>query len=100
MPARGWLQGNLEDQVNEMSGELVKVETVFEQVQAELLRGLLEAQGVRVMLSQEGAAKALGLAAGALAEIEIFVAEEDTERARQVLAEYYGGELESDNPEE
>lgn len=77
-----------------MSEQWVKIETVFEQLQAELLRGLLEAQGIGVLLSQEGAAKALGLSVGTLSEIEVLVAEGDAERAGEILDEYYGGEFE------
>ena len=42
-----------------------------ESIQAELLRGLLEAQGIRVLLAKEGAAKAIGLEMGALGEVEV-----------------------------
>jgi hypothetical protein len=80
--------------VIEMIQNWVKIETVYDQIQAELLRGLLEAQEVNVLLAQEGAAKALGLSVGTLSEIEVLVAERDAKRARMILDEYYGGELE------
>lgn len=67
---------------------------VNEPVQAELLRGLLEAQGLQVLVSQEGAAKALGLNVGVLGEIELLVLEKDEAQARQVLDDYYAGDFE------
>ncbi len=43
------------------------------ELQAEVLRGLLEAQGIPVNLSQEGVARAYGLGVGPLSEVEIMV---------------------------
>jgi len=67
------------------------VDVVSGDIQAELLRGLLEAQGIPVMLSKEGAGHAFGLQVGPLSEIEILVASPSKEEARQILDKYYAG---------
>ena len=78
--------------VAEISGE----------VQAELLRGLLEAQGIQVLLNQEGAGRAYGLAIGSLGTVQILTPKSSAEIARQVLSDYYSGRFEatSDTTEE
>ncbi len=60
-------------------------------IKAEMLRGLIEAQGIPVMLSKEGYARALGLNVGPLGEVEILVPEDKLAQARQVLADYHAG---------
>jgi hypothetical protein len=70
--------------VDEVSGEL----------QAELLRGLLEAQGIEVVLNQEGAGRAYGLNIGTLGQVQIMVPSHAAEEARQILDDYYAGKFE------
>ncbi len=70
--------------VTEVSGEL----------QANLLRNLLEAQGIKVFLNQEGAGKAYGLTVGPLGEVQVLVPEKQSQKARQIVDEYYAGSLE------
>ncbi len=62
-------------------------------LQAEILRGLLEANEIPVVLSQEGAASAIGLGVGPLAEVDIFVPQEHHATARELLASYRRGSL-------
>lgn len=69
------------------------LEVVSGDLQAELLRGLLEAQEIPVLLSQEGAGRAIGLSVGPLGEVEILVRTEDLPRARGLLEEYYAGKF-------
>ena len=79
--------------VTEVSGEL----------QAGLLRNLLEAQGIKVFLNQEGAGKAVGLSIGPLGEVQILVPEHQSEEARKIVDDYYAGNFEVDeemDPEE
>lgn len=61
-------------------------------VQAELLRGLLEAQDIQVLLAQEGAAKAIGINVGALGQIDVMVPEEREAEAREIMEGFFGGE--------
>lgn len=57
-------------------------------LQAELLRGLLEAQEISVVLSQEGIGRVYGLTVGPLAVVQILVPESQVARARQILKDY------------
>lgn len=63
-------------------------------LQAEILGGLLEAQGIRVWLSQEGAGRAYQIGVGRLGRVQILVAGSDSQRAREVLESYRAGEFE------
>jgi hypothetical protein len=55
---------------------------------AEMLRGLLEAQEIPVVLSQEGAGRVYGLTVGILGRVQILVPAKDLERAQHILEEY------------
>lgn len=76
-----------------MAEEWVLVDKVQGQLQAELLRGLLEAQGIRVFLNQQGAAHAYAVTVGTLGTVEILVPTNDAEQAKQVLEAYYRGDF-------
>ena len=58
-------------------------------LQAELMRGLLEAQEIQVMLSQEGAGRAYGFSAGPLGEVTILVPSRQLSEAKKILDQYY-----------
>ncbi len=72
--------------VIEVSGEL----------QANLLRNLLEAQGIKVFLNQEGAGKAYGLTVGPLGEVQVLVPEHQSHEAHKIINEYYAGNFEEE----
>ena len=57
-------------------------------VNAEILRGLLESQGIQVHLSQEGAGRAIGFTVGPLGFVQVLVPSDDFEKATELLAEY------------
>jgi hypothetical protein len=59
------------------------------------MKGLLEAQGIMVLLNQEGAAHAYAVAVGTLGMVEILVPSSMVEHARQVLEAYYQGDFEN-----
>jgi hypothetical protein len=80
MPEEKW------ELIIEVSGEL----------QANLLRNLLEAQGITVFLNQEGAGKAYGLTVGPLGQVQVLVPEQQSQEARQIVDSYYAGDFESD----
>ena len=73
---------------------------IYGELQAELLRGLLEAQGILVILNQEGAGRAYGLNVGPLGQVQIMVPASSVEDARHVLADYYTGKFETPVEEE
>lgn len=70
------------------------VDEVFGELQAALLRGLLEAQDIPVMLNQEGAGRAYGINVGRLGQIQILVPSDHAVRARAILNDYYSGAYE------
>jgi Putative prokaryotic signal transducing protein len=71
------------------------LEKVGGSFQAEILRGLLEAQGISVVLSQEGAGRsAYAVTVGPLGEVQILVPAEELAEARKILDDYYNGAYE------
>ncbi|MBI3159269.1 MAG: DUF2007 domain-containing protein [Chloroflexi bacterium] len=73
------------------SWKVVRVESY--NLQAEILRGLLESQGIDVVLSSEGYQAALGLDGPPFHRIHILVPETDLQAATRVLADYDSGRL-------
>ena len=65
------------------------------EMEAEILRGMLEAQGIKVWISQEGAGRVYGLGVGRLGRVQILVPEDDMVRSKALLEEYYAGQLEN-----
>ncbi len=72
------------------------VDEVPGDIQAEILRGLLEAQGLRVWLNKEGAGHAMGVEIGMLGKVQILVPAHEAEEALIILDQYYSGELEQE----
>lgn len=66
-------------------------------LQAELLRGLLESQGVPAEVRKEGAGKALGLTVGPLGESDLLVPADLLDQANAVLDDYYSGAFSVDD---
>ena len=58
-------------------------------IDAEIIRGLLESQGINVILSQEGAGRAIGLTVGPMGETQVLVPEKQLGKAKEILADYY-----------
>jgi hypothetical protein len=68
---------------------------------AQVLRGLLEAHGIRVWLNQESAGTAIGLnLASTLGLVKIIVNEQSAERARTLVEAYYAGDLQDSTEED
>lgn len=80
MPAEKW------ELIIEVSGEL----------QADILRNLLEVQGIKVFLNQEGAGRAYGLTVGPMGQVQVLVPEHQSREAHQIVEDYYAGKFESD----
>jgi hypothetical protein len=81
MPEENW------EAIDEVAGD----------IQAEMLRGLLEAQGFKVWLSQEGAGRAYGLTLSTLGAVQILVPSDSAAGARKVLDDYYAGVYEKED---
>ena len=73
--------------------EWVLVDKIQGQLQAEIIKGLLEAQGIMVWLNAQGAARAYAVTVGTLGAVEILVPSSDADQARQVLEAYYRGDF-------
>lgn len=79
-----------------MPEELIVIYTAAGQVEAHLIKSLLEAEGIPVMVSQEGAGAAYGFTLGLLGEAKILVPEKYAGQARELLEAWQRGGLEKD----
>ncbi len=75
--------------------KLIKVYTAAGDLDAEMVKGFLEAQGLDVTLSQESVARTLGLTAGKLGEVKVMVPESQVAEAQDFLAAMQAGEYEN-----
>ena len=80
-----------------MDEEIVVVESISDNLEAEILRGLLNSYGIDVWLSRESASAAIGLTVGPLATVDLLVPKSQFDRAKKILSDYYTGNLESGN---
>ncbi|MBN2551041.1 MAG: DUF2007 domain-containing protein [Anaerolineales bacterium] len=82
--------------------EWVVVDEVAGSLMGEILRGLLETQGIPVLLAQEGAGHSVyGLTVGPLGSVQILVPPEQASNARQMLDDYYAGAFQqAESPDE
>lgn len=83
-----------------MSEDLVEVDVVSGKLQAEILRGLLEAQGFHPLLSREAAGEATGFGVGPMAEVTILVPASEAQAAKQIVEDYYAGRLDAEGSEQ
>jgi hypothetical protein len=77
--------------------DFVVVDEVLSEFQGEIIRGLLEAQGVRAAAFSQGGAGALGVSG--IATVQIVVPAEQEAEALQILAAYYADELDDPGDE-
>lgn len=73
-----------------MSTKFVKIITLHDPAQAEVLRGLLEAQAMQVLLSKEAIGQVYGTFVGSMGEIEVYVAAEHEAAAKAAVDEMLG----------
>jgi hypothetical protein len=74
-----------------MEKDFKVVTAVSGKLEADIVKGMLEAQGIETMLSYEAAATAYGLGVGRLARVEILVRDEQFAEAETVLEAYHSG---------
>lgn len=67
--------------------KLVEICRAADNMQAQLIRGLLEANGISCMLTGEAVSRIYPITVDGLAEVPILVREEDVERATALLKE-------------
>jgi hypothetical protein len=80
-----------------MGGEIVVVASTSGMIEAEILRGLLEAKGITVLLLQESAGKAIGLSVGPLGQVNLMVPADQAAEATKILDDYHAGRLIDDD---
>jgi hypothetical protein len=106
-PGKTWLARSFSEEyrMNDEKWELL--EEAPSPFQAEIIRGLLEAQDIPSILLQEGVGRAVGFTVGPLGVVQILVPTSEMERAEVVLNDYYTGKLalhdyheEQDDPEQ
>lgn len=73
---------------------LIQVYSTEGQLEAEMIKGFLEAQGINVVLSQESIGRTYGLTAGRLGQVKILVPESQAEEAVSILKAMERGEYE------
>jgi hypothetical protein len=67
------------------------VAEVYGDLEAELIRGLLQVEGIPVTLSKEGAGQALGLQVGIMGEVQVLVPTDHVDKARGIVDDYFAG---------
>lgn len=68
----------------------VVLDEVMGMLEAEIIRGVLEAQEITTLiLNQEGAGRAIGFTLGILGTVQLLVLEGDLKKADAALEEYY-----------
>ena len=85
--------------MNKSNTEPIIVAEVAGAPQAELIRSLLEAQGITAVLSEESAARAIGVTLPGMGLVQILVRAEDAETAFQVIADYQNDAYRADDME-
>jgi hypothetical protein len=68
--------------------QLVEVYKAQGEMQAQMIRSVLESDGIESMLSGESVRLTHGFTVDGLAEVKILVREEDETRAREVISAY------------
>lgn len=76
----------------------VVIDEVGGELQAEILRGFLEAQEIPVWASQEGAGRVYALGIGDLGKVQLLVPSSYVQKARLLLDDYYAGRLATEEP--
>jgi hypothetical protein len=77
--------------MTEQKWELVEV--VNDALVAEILKGLLEAQGIMVNIVREGYQAAFGITGQMSVRIELLAPSDQVEQAKQVIADYHAGKF-------
>jgi type III secretory pathway lipoprotein EscJ len=77
--------------------KLINVYTTSGQLEGEMVKAFLRAQGIRAEINQESVAKTIGLSVGKLGEVQILVPENQVTEAITCLKDMEAGEYENDD---
>lgn len=75
--------------MNELPEHWIKIRTLEDPFQANLVKGLLEEQKIPVVFIQDGNARVFGF--NPISPVEIFVAPESEAETRKLINEYFSG---------
>ncbi len=78
-----------------MSNEYLKVFTANGQLEADMVRLMLEAAGITVIQRRESAGAVYGLTVGPLGEVHLYVPDDQFSTARQLIEKMQAGEFEN-----
>jgi hypothetical protein len=76
---------------------LINIYSAAGKLEAEILKGFLEAQGLMVVLSQESLGRTMGLSVGGLGKVHVLVPDSQVEEAKLLLAAIANGEYNQTN---
>jgi len=87
--------------ISEEHPELVEVYKAQGAMEANMVRGVLEANGIDSMEAGEAWGKVYGMSVGTMGSVPILVRQNDADRAKQLLADVASGEfqIEEDDDE-
>ncbi len=71
--------------------EWIKITTVSGELNADIIKGMLEANDIPVQLIQESAGRVYGIVFGRLGNVQIFIPKEKYEIAKSLLDDYSAG---------
>jgi hypothetical protein len=74
---------------------LVSIYSAAGLLEAHILKGFLEAQGLQVYINQESVGKTLGLSAGSLGMVDILVPDSQAAEASNLIDRIAAGEFEN-----
>lgn len=74
--------------------KLINVYSAAGKLEAEMVKAFLEAQGLKVILSQESVGQTIGLSAGRLGKVEVLVPEFQIDEAKEFIRAIANGEYE------
>jgi len=77
--------------------KLIQVYSTEGQLEGEMVKGFLEAQGLNVTLSQESIGRTLGLSAGRLGQVKVLVPESQVTAAVDLLEAMERGDFEDED---
>lgn len=83
-----------------MTDEIQKVFTAYGQLEADMVRLMMEAAGITVILRRESAGAVYGLTVGPMGEVHLYVPASQFEDAQQLIQSMQSGELENQSDEE
>jgi hypothetical protein len=75
----------------------VEIHQAIDWISANIIKGLMESQGLTVSLSQEGYHQAMGIYGYPYGTVSILVPDDQTQAAQQVLDDYFNGVFETDS---